>query len=164
MIDAFSIHFEQIQLHKPTSTTAHCACMKQEERVRVCSSSSDVGENVHKFSFGAQKGATATITIEAGRLVFSFQMKPFILTSMSTFPTLQWSSRRETILGVYQPNEHDNLLKLYYQEYTGPINYLTSNINPPPPSWFAVDTPTTQLYYPLVSAIVSKGNNNTIMI
>ena len=68
------------------------------------------------------------------------------------------------ILGVYQPNEHDNLLKLYYQEYTGPINYLTSNINPPPPSWFAVDTPTTQLYYPLVSAIVSKGNNNTIMI
>ena len=66
------------------------------------------------------------------------------------------------ILGVYQPDDTDNQLKLYYQENTGPLNYLRSNINPPPPSWFALDIPTTQLYYPLVSAIVSTGNNNTV--
>ena len=62
------------------------------------------------------------------------------------------------ILGVYQPNNDDNVLQLYYQEYTGPFNYLmTYNTNPPPPSSLALVTPTTQLYYPLVSVIVSTS-------
>ena len=63
------------------------------------------------------------------------------------------------ILGVYQPNGDNNLLKLYYQENTGPLNYLESIINPPPPSWFALNTPATQLYYPLVSVVVSTSGN-----
>ena len=72
--------------------------------------------------------------------------------SMSILQTLHLSSRRETYWECTNLMNDDNvLLKLYYQEYTGPFNYLMSNINPPPPSWFAVDTPTTQLYYPLVS-------------
>ena len=62
------------------------------------------------------------------------------------------------ILGVYQPDDTNNQLNLYYQENTGPLNYLESGIiNPPPPSWFALNTPTSQLLYPLVSVIVTTA-------
>ena len=60
------------------------------------------------------------------------------------------------ILGVYQPDKSDNLQKLYYQKYTGPLNYARTNIKSPP-SWAVLDSNSlaTQLYYPLVSAVVS---------
>ena len=59
------------------------------------------------------------------------------------------------ILGMYQPHKTDNLLKLYYQKYTGPLNYARSNIKSPP-SWAVLDSNSlaTQVYYPLVSAVV----------
>ena len=62
------------------------------------------------------------------------------------------------ILGVYQPDDTNNQLNLYYQENTGPLNYLESGIiNPPLPSWFALNTTTSQLLYPLVSVIVTTA-------
>ena len=64
------------------------------------------------------------------------------------------------ILGVYQPDSANNQLSLYYQEETGPINYLESDIfHPPPPSSFDTETPAPQLYYPLVSVEYSTSGN-----
>lgn len=71
------------------------------------------------------------------------------------------------ILGVYQPDDSDNQLKLYYQENAGPRNYIMSNVDPPAPSEFLLDaaaTTFTQLFYPLVTAVISTGNKATIII
>ena len=67
------------------------------------------------------------------------------------------------ILGVYQPDGGDNILQLYYQDNTGPVNYLKSSINPPPPSSFTQTTPATQLYYPLVSVVVNTSGKHSIL-
>ena len=101
-------------------------------------------------------------TLEQGG-AYSSSMKPVTLMSTSSFPTLHWSSMQEgDILGVYQPDDGDNILQLYYQDNTGPVNYLKSSINPPPPSSFTQTTPATQLYYPLVSVVVSTSGKHSI--
>ena len=65
------------------------------------------------------------------------------------------------ILGVFQPDNGDNLLQLYYQENTGPLNYFTTYGNTvPSPVSFELNAPATQLYYPLVSVVVSTSGNN----
>ena len=56
------------------------------------------------------------------------------------------------VLGIYQPHQHDNDMRLYYQENSGPPNYNSNgNVN-------------TENNYPLVSVIFSKYLYETLTI
>ena len=57
------------------------------------------------------------------------------------------------ILGVYQPDGDNSQLVVYYQENTGPKNY----INNPPHSTFTTGIPINQYDYPLVTVEISTG-------
>ena len=45
-------------------------------------------------------------------------------------PPLEFQLQEGDILGVYQPDDGVNIVQLYYQENTGPVNYIESSINP----------------------------------
>ena len=64
------------------------------------------------------------------------------------------------ILGVYQPEDSQSQLVLYYQDNTGPVNYRQSGLVDNPLSNFTYSgTPADEYDYPLVSVEVATTGN-----
>ena len=66
------------------------------------------------------------------------------------------------ILGVYQPEDSQSQLVLYYQDNTGPVNYRQSGfVNNPLSSFtYSGSTPANEYDYPLVSVEVHATSGN----
>ena len=71
------------------------------------------------------------------------------------------------ILGVYQPEDSQSQLVLYYQDNTGPVNYRQSELENDSLSSFTYSgTPANEYDYPLVSVEVhaTTGNGQNCLI
>ena len=67
------------------------------------------------------------------------------------------------ILGVYQPEDSQSQLVLYYQDNTGPVNYRQSGLVDYPLSSFTYSgTPANEYDYPLVSVEVHATTGSKI--